>query len=800
MAKQPAVVIIARHGPRLDAADPQWHLATPTPYDPPLTYGGWTQCRTLGGRIASLLDAREQAVDATSGEPHPTNGVTTHDFAGTNGGGTRKRKRKHKVVIHSSPFLRCLQTSVAIAAGMAQHQPSNETGHKPSVGHRTPTQLHSASPKVKAMEGNGSPTLAPISEPKHDFAHDLARKHLTERKKYRRAKLRVDAFLGEWLNPQYFEHITHPPPSSMMVTAAKAELMQNEPIDVFTPSISTTRTPSSSLWGGVNGASKSAGTSRQGTLDNFSHLRLDDALHVPTARSRASSEVSANSSLDVPHRPKSPYRPGHLNMAQNSTFPNSETSQYIAPTPSWAVSPSDVIPRGYVSHARQSCTNVDFQWDSSRAPQAWGDGGDYGEEWSSMHRRFRRGLNHVVDWYSRHDADDRGEDALGFDQAERNEDDEEEELVVVLVTHGAGCNALIGAMTGQPVLLDVGMASLTMAVRKDDAPPVKRADELLTQKTDASASSLNGYRHESIDTGLSSVYDMKLVASSEHLRSNADARKPSAPPNTSYRDSLPRFREIPDHAPNTSPLPQNWRFGEPTPRNSGSTSAALGSMRRPSTSNGTAPPLNKANTAQGLPHHNVNASLAPPGATGLWTPPIAQTPSPSLSAFHTTSSPFFHPLNADHDSGHSSPGQDLVLDFSNSPPPEPQQPTIPNGTTTTATNINPKEPHSSHPLNLATALSRAQSHFQSQPPSHTPSRETEEEKNEEEETLQETSDSLTELPPPGGELPQALKRGLSQKGLWGARPSGDLVSHPAGIGGPKRRWTLDQGRDQGRGE
>lgn len=28
---------------RLDAADQSWHLSTPAPYDPPLTYGGMWQ-------------------------------------------------------------------------------------------------------------------------------------------------------------------------------------------------------------------------------------------------------------------------------------------------------------------------------------------------------------------------------------------------------------------------------------------------------------------------------------------------------------------------------------------------------------------------------------------------------------------------------------------------------------------------------------------------------------------------------------------------------------------------------------
>jgi hypothetical protein len=49
------------HGARLDQANKDWHLTSPTPYDPPLTYGGWTQSRALGARIATLLQTRESS-------------------------------------------------------------------------------------------------------------------------------------------------------------------------------------------------------------------------------------------------------------------------------------------------------------------------------------------------------------------------------------------------------------------------------------------------------------------------------------------------------------------------------------------------------------------------------------------------------------------------------------------------------------------------------------------------------------------------------------------------------------------
>ncbi|KAF2215945.1 hypothetical protein CERZMDRAFT_34817, partial [Cercospora zeae-maydis SCOH1-5] len=460
-----------RHGMRLDAADQAWHLSTPAPYDPPLTYGGWNQCRALGTRIASLLHAREQEFDnAQSAE------------------GLRRKRKKHKVVIHTSPFLRCLQTSVAISAGMAQFE---ETGDKTRGSRpRTPAQMHSAlhSPRT-----------------------------LAEHKRYRKAKIRVDAFLGEWLNPQYFDHITPPPPSPLMVAGAKAELMQNETVDLFTPTISQ-RSSNNSLWSGGNTRSQG---SRESTLDDWSHVT--NALHAPSPRrdrSNSASSVGSNDSHHSHHSAsgrRSPFRPGHTLQPLTSTIPKPEYSVYHPPIPSYAISNSDQIPRGYVSHARNATVNVDYHWDSSRPPLSWGDGGQFGEEWSSMHKRFRRGLNNLIEWYSLHDTNDRAEDALGLEQADRthivSHDEEEEDLVVILVTHGAGSNALIGALTSQPVLLDVGMSSLTVAVRRPDAPPLALHNASFA--TDGTTSPPVDHasvprKRGAYDIGLSETYEMKV--------------------------------------------------------------------------------------------------------------------------------------------------------------------------------------------------------------------------------------------------------------------------------------------------
>jgi len=568
--KQPAVVIIARHGPRLDAADQTWHLSTPTPYDPPLTYGGWNQCRNLGIRIAKLLQAREQAAEDAESEPGQNDGVTAHDFAQQQqqhgkqrkqeGENTRKRKRKHKVVIHTSPFLRCVQSSVAIAAGMAQQQtPSPQNNSRPAARSRTPNTLHSASPRVRAMEGIGSPTLAPISEPRQVLAHAIARRALSEHRRHSRFKLRVDAFLGEWLNPQYFEQITPPPPSAMVVATAKAELMQHEIVDIFSPTLST-KSSGGDLWG----AHTRLG-SRDDALEDWNDLHDTLATPVPE-RDRASSVSSVGSDETGASGRRSPLRSGHVLQPLTSTVPKPEASFYVPPTPHYAVSTSDHIPRGYVSHARQACVNADYAWDSSRPPQDWGDGGEYGEEWSGMHKRFRRGLNHLIHWYSQHNADDRAEDALGLEQAEHQldheeDEDEEEQLVLILVTHGAGCNALIGALTGQPVLLDVGTASLTMAARRENAPL-----DIMPRRVSNQDGPPDGYhaRRSSLDMGLSTVYEMKFVNSSEHLMR----------PSVREQGGRSASHNVQRSTSQTS--------GPPLRTRTGTANSSLGSMLRPS--------------------------------------------------------------------------------------------------------------------------------------------------------------------------------------------------------------------------
>lgn len=686
--------------------------------------------------------------------------------------------------------------------------------------------MHSASPRLRGMEG-GSPNLAPISEPKQDFAHEIARKVLAEQQQLPnpKSKLRVDAFLGEWLNPQYYEHITPPPPSALMVATAKGELMQNEHIDVYTPTISS-KSSTSNLWGG--GGGKSAGT--QGAADDWSHVR--DALPAPTARRDRATSVNSGASSDTGSGRRSPFRPGHVMHSQSSTMPKFETTAYIPPTPSYAVSSSDHIPRGYVAHARNATVNVDYQWDSSRAPQNWGDGGKYGEEWTSMHKRFRRGLNLMIHWYSQNDPDDRNEDALGLDQAEHKDDDEEvdeqEDLVVVMITHGAGSNALIGAITEQPVLLDVGMASLTMAVKRDDAPPLDSSDYIGSPTGSTPAQSPGSempaneflQRRGSFNTGLSAMYEMKIIASTEHLRPGSDPSR-ALPSPFSARSGLSNGDST-SRNPNGASVMGSWNFNDDHERRK-TQSTALGSIRRPGNANSAAPHPSQSGGMHrratqpntGTDHESLPtlSGASTPASGGLWTPPAGRTPLLDAQRVAEDKKTLFSSLNSRQD-GTSTPGDDMILDFSNSPPDS--RPgsaggmrsksrsqlgpldlpsiSISNDNDYKNTTEDPQSPHTQPllptplpnnttgaPLSLIPSADAAGA-----PLAPIPSAESE-------------RDVVPELPskrsgyapPVVASIPDSLSRKLSQKGLWGTKPSGDEVKRNwPKVGKMKRRWTV----------
>ncbi|KAF2149297.1 hypothetical protein K461DRAFT_329354 [Myriangium duriaei CBS 260.36] len=715
MGKQPAVIIIARHGARLDAADKGWHLTSPTPYDPPLTYGGWTQSRALGLRIASLLQNLE---DSASRD--------THESAGDRNGSVteaKPRKRKHKVFIHSSPFQRCVQTGIGISSGIAQFQGIVANRERSKSRPRSSSSAARSSPRLHAVDTTAAAVAARSS------ARNLVRNEPSQTK----TALRVDAFLGEWLSPDYFDLITPPPNSTMMVAGAKADLLRRaEDINSYSLSPSLANKGSQgTLWNSGRGSESSS----DGPLDMKS---LAQTLPV---RDRTSSYSSGRIS---------PF--GRPAVQRTRSGERSANIGYIPPAPTYAISPVEPIPRGYVAHARDACVDIDYQWDSMRQPLEWGDGGEYGEEWSAMHKRFRKGLNHLIDWYGEHGSanlPDDDEAVPGVDE-ETEDSDVDEDIAVVLVTHGAGCNALIGALTEQPVLIDVGMASMTMAVRKAERKPINGHTlphyaspvQIATPESSPEVSRVVR-RSSSRSPGLSSQYEMKFVASSEHLRPGVDPTRllPShtSSPVMSASKTVPESRRrstLASHSSAGAPIESTWSIYE---GHRGNTSSALGSIRRLST--------------QSIPPQRSGSVSSVASMTGLWTPstpPLTESSreDPPLGPFREPNrSP---PVDESRDNSNK-----LGISFAMDQSPSDGGPlsTIPSNTT----EVDPLTP-------VPTITTMAP----------TPTRE--------------STDSVSDLPSVSQHVPSSIGRTLSQKGLWGSAPSG----FQARDRGPKRRWTLQQ--------
>ncbi len=429
-------------------------------------------------------------------------------------------------------------------------------------------------------------TLPAIPEPEDDLTQ-LVHKKSKKNRKYRKATVRVDAFLGEWLSPDYFDLITPPPNSVMMVASAKADLLRRA--EYVDPSHETMNGKAiqgnfpggwGSTWGGT--PSDTDGVD-EGPLSSLSSIGQG----LPR-KDRSSSHSSAGSSKSI--------RSGMTKL--NAGVKGHRG--YTPPTPTYAISPSDPIPPGYVAHARDACVEVDYQWDSMREPQGWGDGGEYGEEWSAMHKRFRKGLQSMISWYRSHGLGKAPEKALDEVTEVRDEDaddDGNDDTVLILVTHGAGCNALIGALTNQPVLLDVGMASLTMAVRKDIMNGVNSS----SIPNEYQQPTFSTRRKSSINIGVSEDYDVKLVASTEHLRAGSNPNGSPQLPQQSYKLSTPQIstyrHRYGSTASNGSPVDGGFAVGEPAARSM--TSVGYGSLQRSSSAASSAPRSFPATTRKG---------------------------------------------------------------------------------------------------------------------------------------------------------------------------------------------------------
>ncbi|EHK21367.1 uncharacterized protein TRIVIDRAFT_52050 [Trichoderma virens Gv29-8] len=536
MGRLPSHIFVVRHGNRLDTANKQWHLTSPTPYDPPLTYGGFLQARQVGNQIATILEQAKVEAEVTN-----------------NGASLSGKRRRFRVVIHSSPFLRCVQTSVGISSGLAQ----------------------TASDSIFQPSDVIVPRKAPIGQ----------------QSPHKSALLRLDTFLGEWLSPEYFEQITPPPGPALMMGSAKADLLRREDYSIYAdvPAPSTTQpTSNGALWSSPVASPLQQSASGLGQGNVFSSSAMAAAL------SSASQE---------------------------------QKKGYGPPRPLHAISSNGKIPDGFVAHARDSCVVIDYQWDSMRAPLDFGDGGRLPEEWKSMHQRFRSGLKRMVNWYATTASPDEllcgpvsnENDHSCSDSGYGEEEEEEVETVVIIVSHGAGCNALIGAITHKPVLMDVGIASITAAVRRPDADYAKALAIASAQNDNASAIP---------QAAVDDLYEIRLSASTEHLRSNSGASvtaRPASPRNTWSPSGLRGRNATLATSPTVGgPVQNPFTFLDPAPSTSTRSNSANPSVgpfsRRDSGSSRRSPRVAPVSAGYENEASSYVTGRARAPSSGLWAP------------------------------------------------------------------------------------------------------------------------------------------------------------------------------------
>lgn len=455
---------------------------------------------------------------------------------------------------------------------------------------------HSASPRLEAGENWSVPHLSAIPEP------ETATDDTNTIENQLKPCLRLDAFLGEWLSPEYFELITPPPSSVMMLTSAKADLMRRgEYTDV--PAGSFKDSPDRGNFPGGWGSSShfvddASSQHERGPLSTISTIGTS----LPRMQ-RANSHSHLNGTSPGNNTVVSPKSVSKIEISAGPGLMG-----YEPPTPSYAISPSDPIPPGYVAHARDACVDVDFGWDSMRQPHDWGDGGDYGEEWSAMHKRFRRGLSSMINWYQHNHTSLTTQDLVeksGKEPRTADETDADTDIVLILVTHGAGCNALLGALTNQPVLLDVGMASLTMAVRKESSNGGPQS---------AVAPKRSSRRRSTIDTSVFDDYDVKITASTDHLQ----ARSRSSTAGLPYRSPSLSSSSIPTHRYRTTSMAST----------TSSSSFPDGDLKLDSE--------NRAMTSNGI---GVGMAGSSSSSTGLWSRPVSKSVDGTIERWHKEEAP-----------------------------------------------------------------------------------------------------------------------------------------------------------------
>lgn len=436
-------------------------------------------------------------------------------------------RKKRKIIIHSSPYLRCVQTSIAIAAGI-QH-PQNHS--RPRLRSR---QVSNLSPTEEGPEI--------LLEAKERDA--ISQEQVDNKEKedpnfvgYDTCKLRIDAFLGEWQSPSYYEEASYPPPSAVLVSQAKMVLQKPQEE--------------------IKGADLSSSVNFNMPDINVPDEKENESAPVPEKTGLRAMAAAGHS---FPKRQRN--TSFGTELANGARILNKALQRpvgYNPPVPTYALGSSDKIPPGFTAHARDACVFVDRDWDSQGEPLDWGDGGPNDEEWGKMHRRFRNGLQKMIAYY------------------ENETRDEDEDLVVILVSHQAGCNALIRLLTGAPALHDVGLSSLSMAVRKENQRPPPEPSSPTR-------------RRGSLDLTISDDFDMKIVASTEHLRASNPLGLNS--PRLGRSPAFASRRAVGADSPEGFNLGESW-----APRSSGPLMLARSSSQR---------------------SYAADATVSSESATGLW--------------------------------------------------------------------------------------------------------------------------------------------------------------------------------------
>ena len=397
-------------------------------------------------------------------------------------------RRRLNVVMHSSPYLRCTQTAIAVSSGIVKAYDESRCTNQPETLCRSQQGVVEDSKRQEANASSSSSAAQSLMESSEVYRKGLSPERLSSKDKTRRIKLRLDTFLGEWLTADYFEHMYASPNAKHLLESAKADLLRGpesmgDDSDNTIDSVDTQETFTNYLLGDNSKRVIATNNISEEDFQPQGHAGGENFMRTTFKKCdmNLSTIFSAECGLD--------------NVMERASPNRDRLSRFNS------------IPRGVIDQARAASIEFDSQWDSTKEPLLCGNGGVLGEDWSSMHHRLTTGLHRLLSWYTNEGLHNlEPSEATYAPSIEEYESDE----ILIIVTHGAACNALIGAFKNQPVVVDVGTSSFTMFVRKDDVDgnPLKYHVTSLTSPCN-----------------LSDIYNLELLAETQHLQPGIDPTK-----------------------------------------------------------------------------------------------------------------------------------------------------------------------------------------------------------------------------------------------------------------------------------